>query len=479
MKIILGYGTIFLIICSPLFGNSTTNLNTYLKYVLTNHAKPKEFKTTVRSAAADYAIASAFTDVVITTSLSKTHAEPFQTSPFVPASVETISGQLSLVRPILATGGNLSISLQKNRVSQPSISAFNGMSINQPIFYDTSLSLSYTQPLLHGFMGETYKLPILIASKNVETAKLTSNEAMETFLVSEISQFIDWVLLNETTELSYSRLQLARQSYDQTKEQVRVNLSEKIDLLRAEAAMERAHQFWLTQKAHLKSFQFKLASKQTNNQLLQTTPVFPLYDFVEIKQPNHIIIHRLRSVVAFSNSHEILEKQLALRKSQRNGSLNLTGRANILGGNTKHYESFNLNKDNTSVAIEYSRPLSDTATIQQIEKKNQELTQYKHNQAQLKNDLESEIIGLHTLIEEHKRLLEINLNQIILAKQQADAENELYKQGRTSLDMVIQSQDNVLNTKLNYANLSAAYQKHVLNYQALTDELLAKHTATL
>ena len=41
--------------------------------------------------------------------------------------------------------------------------------------------------------------------------------------------------------------------------------------------------------------------------------------------------------------------------------------------------------------------------------------------------------------------------------------------------MLIQAQDNVLSSKLNYARLSADYQKSVLLYQSLTDVLIKKY----
>ena len=116
--------------------------------------------------------------------------------------------------------------------------------------------------------------------------------------------------------------------------------------------------------------------------------------------------------------------------------------------------------------------LSDAITIAQVKQQQQELTQFELDEEQAILDLESEILRLHTLISEYKKILTINLNQIMISQKQAEAEEALYKQGRTSLDMVIQSQDNVLNAKLNFANLSATYQKQVIGYQALTDELL-------
>ena len=95
--------------------------------------------------------------------------------------------------------------------------------------------------------------------------------------------------------------------------------------------------------------------------------------------------------------------------------------------------------------------------------------------AQSQRDIESEILYLYTLIEEYLNILDTNLNQIIIAEQKAAAEDTLYKQGRSSLDLLIQAQDNVLNSKLSYSNLSATYQKHVLRYKALIDELLTEY----
>ena len=104
---------------------------------------------------------------------------------------------------------------------------------------------------------------------------------------------------------------------------------------------------------------------------------------------------------------------------------------------------------------------------------------FELTQSQQTKDLAAEISGLHTLIGEYEVQLDSTLNQIIISQRKADAENELYKQGRSSIDMLIQAQDNVLSSKLNYANLSADYQKAVLLYQTITDNLLKSYGITL
>ena len=200
--------------------------------------------------------------------------------------------------------------------------------------------------------------------------------------------------------------------------------------------------------------------------------MFELYEMVAIKKPSHIVVRRLRSVQSMVATKRIYNAQLNASQSQRNGNLTVIGRYDILGGVTNFQDSLNYKNNNASIALQYSRPLSDAITIAQVKQQQQELTQFELDEEQAILDLESEILRLHTLISEYKKILTINLNQIMISQKQAEAEEALYKQGRTSLDMVIQSQDNVLNAKLNFANLSATYQKQVIGYQALTDELL-------
>ncbi len=450
---------------------SVFSVQDYVDYLTNKHSKVAVLKSNNAISQYDYQIANSITDWQLMTSYTNAHSEPFQSSSFTPAFINTHTSTLELNRPILSTGGSISFGITQQKINQPAI-AFNGVSFNQSQFFQNTLNLAISQPLLYGFMGEAYQFPIDIASTNVTMTALISNESLETFLQEELSDYIDWVLLNELAELSFSRLQLARQSYKQTKQRERVNLSERIDVLRAESALERAHQLWLTQKANLKSFQFKLSSKFDDQSILLKTPQFKLYDKVYLKKPSYIVINRLRPIRTFSLNESSLKKQLSLSESKRNGTLNLVGSVDLLGGNSSFSDSQRYRNNNSSITIQYSRALNDIETIKQIKKDQSKLQQFELEESQLITDLTAEIIALYTLIEEYNNILDVTLNQIMIAQQQQKAEEALYKQGRTNIDMVIQSQDNVLNTKLNYANLSAAYQKYVVTYQSLTDELI-------
>jgi len=475
MKYLMVCGLFSLLVIKPLVGSSIYTVDQYIEHLLSSHAQPKQFRLREQNSVYDYNISKALTDWSFSTSLLSGHSEPYDTSPFSPSYIDTLMAKFSISRPVLVTGGEISFGVTQQRTKQPPIVFSGNLPINQSQFFQNMISMSYRQPLLYGFSGEIYKTPIAIASTNVTISTLQSTESLELFIRDKLSEYIDWSLSHELTELSFSRLQLARESYNQTKNRVQVNVSEKIDLLRAESALENAHQLWVTQKAQLKSFQFKLSVQLDNQSLLQQSPQFDLYDPVFIKKPSYVVTHRLRAIQALSLNETAINRKLSLSKSKRNGSLDLIGNYQFLGSGRTHHLSQHHRDNNSSIAIEYSRFLSDTAAIEQVKKDTDTLAQFKENKQQLMTDTDADILGLFTLIEEYKTILKITLNQIIISQKKATAEEALYKQGRSDIDRLIQSQDDVLNSKLSYARLSATYHKHILAYQALTDELLAAY----
>ena len=65
------------------------------------------------------------------------------------------------------------------------------------------------------------------------------------------------------------------------------------------------------------------------------------------------------------------------------------------------------------------------------------------------------------------------------SQEKASAEERLFKQGRSSIDMLIEAQDNVLYSKSHYAQIAAEYQKFTITYLALIDELMSNYKVAL
>ncbi|MGA0242152.1 MAG: TolC family protein [Candidatus Marinamargulisbacteria bacterium] len=469
---------IWICLTLPLLSAQPYPVSAFINDLIHKNTKQQQLQSQRQSTQFAYDRAWGVTDWHVMAELSNAHIEPYQTSVFSTPWIDTRTASLSLNRPLLTTGGTLQFTLQQQKVTQP-LTAFNGASFNESLFYQNSIGVHYTQPLLAGFLGESLQFPLLVATTNAQQVVIQSDDAFEDFLMSQLFDYIDWTLANELAELSFSRLQLANESLAQTQQRVKVNVSEKIDFLRAKYAQQHAQQQWKQAHAQLKSMQFKIAAKFDDPSLRQALPQFNLYDTVYIKKPEHIVVNKLRALKAMALNEPVLERQLCLRKSHRNGQLNLRSGVDFLGGDTMYQSSLAHTDHNATIALQYRRDLSDTEAAAHVKEQTETLVQFKLKQDQRHRDLEADILALYILIDEYQSILALGLDQIASAIKKADAEATLYAQGRQSIDMLIQAQDTVLNAKTNYAQKSATYQKQVLRYFALTDTLLSTYEVSL
>ena len=90
----------------------------------------------------------------------------------------------------MSTGGSFGFSMKQHRIHQQNIE-FNGAQLNQSLYYQNTIGISYTQPILYGFLGDLYDLPIVTASTNSKQVKLNATDEYEQFLLEELFIFID------------------------------------------------------------------------------------------------------------------------------------------------------------------------------------------------------------------------------------------------------------------------------------------------
>jgi len=74
-------------------------------------------------------------------------------------------------------------------------------------------------------------------------------------------------------------------------------------------------------------------------------------------------------------------------------------------------------------------------------------------------------------ITELEKVLVLNQEQVETAIEKTEEEQKVYDQGRSDLTFVIQSRDDVSLARLRYATNAATYQKLLLSYRAMIDEL--------
>ncbi len=69
-------------------------------------------------------------------------------------------------------------------------------------------------------------------------------------------------------------------------------------------------------------------------------------------------------------------------------------------------------------------------------------------------------------------MLDSNKVQIKIAKARTVEEKSRYENGNSQASFVISAQNNEQNVKLNYAQVAKNYQKSVIDFKAVVDQLL-------
>ncbi|MEK9727501.1 MAG: hypothetical protein VW397_05285, partial [Candidatus Margulisiibacteriota bacterium] len=150
---------------STLHATLDYTIEEFLDDVTHKLVKKQELNNTIEISKLNYTSAVSITDWQFSTALFTSHNEPFQASSFSSDFINARGLNFSIDRPIQLTGGQFGISLKQHRIEQQNIS-FGGTSLNEPLYYQNTIGISYNQPLLYGVFGEIYNLPIQTASAN-------------------------------------------------------------------------------------------------------------------------------------------------------------------------------------------------------------------------------------------------------------------------------------------------------------------------
>ena len=123
------------------------------------------------------------------------------------------------------------------------------------------------------------------------------------------------------------------------------------------------------------------------------------------------------------------------------------------------------------LGLQLSFPIGYTAAQSHIQRTDLEATQLEARRDEVILELSSAIANVHTQITELAEVLRLNQEQIESAQRKTNEEQRLYNQGRGQLTFVIQSRDSEQRARLTYAANALTYQKLLLQYRALMDQL--------
>jgi outer membrane protein TolC len=421
-------------------------------------------------------------DWVISSSPFSFYQEPIVTSSFSPNKMYGVGVGAGVERAYWNTGGRLSLFWSSDFSDQelPVEGFFNPIdssfvSFGPTQFYQNKVFLTYSQPLLQNFGGDLDRLDYEVSQYTVDFTELQTQENQEGFLLDLGTRFLDWVLRVEQSRIENDRLRLAEEELQQSTRKRAANLVEQIDVLRAEDAVRIAKQNIVFIESKEKAKQAELAVLSQSQALYDQKPEYDLYNVVTLPSAEE-------AVSRVTEQSRIL-KALEIRKEQllhlQNGfsetgrpQLFLTGQVGLQNGDSEFGNSWEIDKPDLRVSLDFRHPLGARTARSDVAKTNLQIRQVEDEINDVTLNLKSAVRNLLIQIDELAKVLTLNQEHIESARVKTKEELRLYNQGRNQLTFVIQSRDNEENAKLIYAHNGALYHTLILQYRSLMDELL-------
>ena len=391
---------------------------------------------------------------------------------FSPDLTNELSLQTGVNKQFWGTGGSLSATYSINR-SSSSFEQIPLLSYPER-FYENSVELQYSQPLLRNLGGKLTRLQYDLKAYDVDVAGIQAAENIEEFLAESISKYLDWVYLEEQKKIISRRLSLSRKEFERTQRKFNAFLIDSADVIRSKDALNTWRQNLGLAESQLSALRSELSVLAQSSLFLTGKPDFNLYS---LQRPEALASARAK----LENSSRIL-KILELRKKQLDVNaigvretgkpdLSLIAAVTVKSAEEDAGDSFTFEKKDAAVGLQLSVPIENRTAKADYQRNRLQTLQLGKEREDAVLSLTASLSSLHTQLTKLMRVLELNREQIESARLRTIEEIKIYEQGRGDLTFVIMSRDNEESAKLAYAENALNYQKLWLQYQALMDEL--------
>jgi outer membrane protein TolC len=224
-----------------------------------------------------------------------------------------------------------------------------------------------------------------------------------------------------------------------------------------------------------KALQGELAVLLIDDRIYDLTPEFDLYRRVEMLPLSEEVKKLKVSSRAISSLNTGIERRnlstKAFRESEK-PDLSLVTSLNLKEADDDFGNSLGTDRPDLSIGLNFRYPLGNRAARAEVRRSKLQIVQLTREKEEVEISLVSNLTSLYIQIVELVKVLDLNREQIASAQERTVEELRLYNQGRVELTFVIQSRDNEENAKLTYAENALTYQKLLVRYRALMDELL-------
>lgn len=459
----------------------TLPLNEYVRRALANNAGLAALRAGYRQNMTQARRVKAIRDLMLAASTGFTSSDMMLNNG-IPQGVNNYAGFTSQVSlsgkfpHLLGMSAGLSLSYSRSGYDHTS---YGSMDSAAP-----AVNLQVSLPLLRNFLGKIDRNTLKNSDLTVRALKHAENEAIENFIQSLISAYIDWGLLVAKTEIYRGITARAGGLYAQTLRKRNVGMADWSDVYLVQANYLRYQGLLASTRLQAEQQYLTVVTLMTGKRSDAMIPIKPAHSPARvtnrIRIGDQIRIDTLRAV----RMGEIQYRQAVLERfSAKNGSrpdLNLILNAGRSGTGSDAGEAFSdFTKNQFYAGLELSVSLQNTdrklalqAAAMGMEKAARELLDTRRNAGSTLRNLRHSIGRMQDILKVTRRMETSNRLRLT-------AMFGKYTQGRVALSQVTDARDAYANSRISYLEQQTALEKLYYSYLALTDRLLPRYTNML
>jgi outer membrane protein TolC len=322
-------------------------------------------------------------------------------------------------------------------------------------------SIDYTHPLLKNYQGVNDQLASDLSEVQININTLNRAQSAEKFVLSQLFKLVDLSYAQQQLALTTQRLELSQQELSLVKEKLAQSVVDQVDVFLQEDVYQRVLQKQLQAEQELDLLKEELSI------ILNMSPklVHSSFDLYELYKANldntQIYLRENTTEMKIAKLEQVLlQRQLLSDKNNTQVQLDLK-----LGASNKNDNDWNI-------GLGLSYPLGDTKARSDLEKTQITLSKTKENIEEQLINLTVKARVLNKKLTHLTKLLNTYQTRIKIAESRALAEKKRYELGNSQVSFVISAQNNVHDVNLAYAQAAVNYQKSVLEFKAVIDQLM-------
>ncbi|HBQ21088.1 MAG: hypothetical protein A2Z91_09575 [Deltaproteobacteria bacterium GWA2_38_16] len=352
-------------------------------------------------------------------------------------------------------------------------------SSTNPLYWDPRLELNITQPILKNFLGLNDRRNLKIGYLKEKIKNLSAEQKISTTLASVAKLYWEFSAAQETVEIKQQALEHAQKLYQANQKKIKLGTIEETDLLASHANVLARENDLLEAQNHWQLIHEKFKNALQEKSPMILTPKDALSFEEEKFEKNTALKKAFQARKDFLIAKEDIESKNLDLKVSRNAlypQIDLVGTIASNGLN-KHYNdalsdinSFDYPTYYAGVSVKF--PLGNNAAqstyLQSRAEKLNALYTFQKLEQEITLDIDQKIRTLSTEAEKAKTSGKIKK----LLKQKMFQEEKKFNQGRSSINFVIQFQEDYLNSATQHIQSLLEYQKTVIDFRKSEGTLL-------